>query len=442
MILLELSSPKDVYATIRTSRPYCQVFNLQKYLVLSSALQNDITPEILPDALLACTASQVSSPLVRKLDLEAAKGRLGGRSRRIEESEEYREIRRHRVSDYLAQNNRETAMVNDLRHSDLLIPLCKLSFIVDDFVGNFAKQALTQLSEYMQLKHKGNPTKDGTSPMPISKDERSRLQRALFRFEEFRRLFGGPDPVWNAMWPTDVADEHLKFLARYSPWEQVELWSVFDYLVSQMIKIVNDMEDVIFKTFQEAALRDRNGPLESLSSGGDLGVIGLSMFEDKRPQARQIRFMVELGLPFINTISNMNIPDRLATMAKFAGRKIQPTLGDIIYNSPMRYNGPEDPLGVPRDGSLWRVGNMKRRHDSLRQTGYVFWDETRLKAAGVLDLSRKDIDQDEDRASSPGLSLDERIEEFMVKDGVLDYLMSSSISSVAAALRLVDGIEY
>lgn len=54
MILLQLSSPTDVYSTIRASALCYRIFVAEKSLVLAGAIHRAIPLEILPDALAAC----------------------------------------------------------------------------------------------------------------------------------------------------------------------------------------------------------------------------------------------------------------------------------------------------------------------------------------------------------------------------------------------------
>lgn len=59
--LLQLSSPKDVCCTIRTSLYCCQILRNHKPLIFATVVQRVFASLVLPDAVLAYNASLVSS---------------------------------------------------------------------------------------------------------------------------------------------------------------------------------------------------------------------------------------------------------------------------------------------------------------------------------------------------------------------------------------------
>lgn len=56
--MLNTSSPRDLYSTISSFKPFSQVFLTHKSLILSIVVQLAIPAEGLPDALAACNASK------------------------------------------------------------------------------------------------------------------------------------------------------------------------------------------------------------------------------------------------------------------------------------------------------------------------------------------------------------------------------------------------
>jgi len=60
MTLLQLSSPRDVYCTICTSLYCCQILRNHKHFIFATVVQRVFASLVLPDAVLAYSASLVS----------------------------------------------------------------------------------------------------------------------------------------------------------------------------------------------------------------------------------------------------------------------------------------------------------------------------------------------------------------------------------------------
>ena len=69
-ILLNANTPDDLQALIRASPRLCQVYLLNKEIILSAVARRQFHPAVISDALFIATISQLNHPLSRDTVLE------------------------------------------------------------------------------------------------------------------------------------------------------------------------------------------------------------------------------------------------------------------------------------------------------------------------------------------------------------------------------------
>ena len=404
MILQHLSTPKDLHSTIRASPVYLAVFRNNKPRILAIIIRRSFSP-ILRDAVLALCASPASTTTIRP---------------------SLAHLKYHKQEEM-------NAILLDPAVS---IPLCRLWRIVSCFVDSYCQGPLARLQNCTQ---RWNQKSEDRPLRTLSDDERHRLQRAFVRFETYRRRFGGPDrSVWRDTRPSQtteqnaITEQHRTFVGRFSAWELEELHSVYDYLVSMVEDTVDGLESRLFADLQTASKEDDEN-LGAYTEQYDLDLIGLSMFQQDAKQSNQIAYMVELGLPFLQRMREMNMNDRMATVASFAGKNRNPSLGHVLQDVPgltMHSNkeaaaASEDPINRANVGWLWRQPAWQDSGVSqsygLRSLGYAFWDEERLVEAGLLGLGS--LPKRTARDANP--SVERRLQGVRIREGALCKLQPS-----------------
>lgn len=184
MIMLKLSSPRDLYSTIRSFRYCYQVFLTHKSLVLSTVIQLSIPPEVLPDALAACDASRIAS-LISQLNKLDRSTRTSKREFRAFEGS----MRKNAMEFLRSYRLRRQRSVDDLSTT---IRLCRLWAINEFLVTRYSEQAFKNMHHYLRAQESrksGGCIGGVRATAALSETEHSRLQRAFFRFETYRKLF-------------------------------------------------------------------------------------------------------------------------------------------------------------------------------------------------------------------------------------------------------------
>ena len=436
-IINQLSSLKDLYALIRASTLFYSTFLSTKSSILSHVLQKAIHPDVLLDALTAARASEIV-----KLN----------RSRPHSEDDD--ELIRQGTIEFLNEykgrlDENQPAKLHD---QALLIPLCRLCSRVDFFITDFTSKALDSLQKPLPLSYSLNPCKSSSeldslnTLASLSTTERGRLQRALFRFEIYRKVFHiaeeprGLDPLFSENEQADT------FLPLFTPWEIEEFACVNQYLVNRLESVFDELEDNFVNAVLKAAALDysskkSNHSNSAHSSASNIRTKGPGISQDdwfvddptpcnllsrdssyvgmetldwfslnffgkhqkKFHHGTHITALVHRGLPFLKCYLELDTQARTdLTLSTFTPHT-RPSLHGILqeYHNDLQqsdrraeterhFNG--DSLKFSNYGWLWaneqsaRTGNygLACRFD-LMNRGYVFWDRGRLQASGILD---------------------------------------------------------
>ncbi|MCJ1415550.1 hypothetical protein MMC32_001882 [Xylographa parallela] len=451
-ILQQLSSPTDLYKLICASPVYYQVFTRYKLLVLTAVVQNAIPQEVLPDALAACDASGAALRAIEAtlpygiIMGDVAWGEIGA-------------IIRDFMENYL---RRDSLYSHRSRGLPLMVSLCRLWASVDFFISGYKQEAFKQIRQRLlesnpcQKLYDDNVSDEGTE---LSKIELCRLQRAFFRFEIYRRLFPFRKCLHLAF---GACFQALWFMSKFRDWEQEEFACVYDYLIVYTQDVFDKLEDEFVKTVEAGAqaAKEASEPVtggECLNSSR-LELLGLSHFtaSTKRLSHEQhILLTIAYGLPYLKKLDVIDHSMRLALLTSYGKEQLLPPLIDVFRQSP-RAGGersesiwPSLTTAFVDTSSNWNMGwiwaraaqevnyHKYRPEDcSIISMGYVFWDVSRLRAMGVLDVSRQSLKQTPRRARRELPSAEERLGAVQVSDYLLDFLKNKY-----APFFLADGEE-
>jgi len=418
MVMVHLSSPRDVYSMIRASLLFHQIFLTYKSKILSSVIQQAIPPEVLPDALAACDASRIESLTSHcsKLDRSTRTS--------IRENRKLHVSMRQQAMEFLRNYRRRTQQrVDDLSTT---LRLCRLWTITECFVTRYSEQAFKNTRRHLSRQRSRNPgdCAEGQSPTgALSKAEHSRLQRAFFRFEIFRKIFtpGIEDrhrysPIMNKR------EQSLLLQVLLRPWELEELACVHEYLVKEMEYSFDELEGIFVENIMKAAkdgeeLLLSSGPVDSgyalYTKYTGLGILdwhGLGMFEGTCGVSchdEEIKSMVARGLPFLRRYLRLGSKERMAVMTFYSmgDSSLEEVLDGATYypdNQRATAKPTESSDSLRNSTMIWSWARQSKSQVSyrfcapeetaLRSLGYIFWDKIRLQAAGILDHPRDELE--------------------------------------------------
>jgi hypothetical protein len=439
MVMLQLSTPKDLYLTIYASLPCYRTFLTHKSLILSTVIQRAIPPEVIPDALAACDASEVATLVAQsaKLDRSTVESQWQGQTfdaSVLMAAEDF--VRTYPLR--LKEPHPRTLTLS------MSVCLCRLWAITDFFLLRYSERALRTLCTYLE---KWQTPMCSVCVDPswshekgLSNTERGRLQRAFFRFETYRKLFApGLNDSRLSRQMAKTSLPHLYF-EMFSSWQREEIACVHDYLLEEMECQFDELEDTFVESLQKAALEDekprsgscegRSGEDETSSPSLDssetdstsntkftslnmLDWYGFDMFTKSDKPANhsyQIKLMVALGLPFVKRFFALETKDRMAVAGSYTMDRYRPSLDEIIDSSLFA----PDPDGsspatetaihidtlkdstvgwswIRKSSSRIRYRCCKPLDIALRGMGYIFWDQERLQEAGILDRPKDDM---------------------------------------------------
>ncbi|MCJ1284940.1 hypothetical protein MMC26_004277 [Xylographa opegraphella] len=438
-LVKKINSPADLYRLISASPVSYQVFTDHKVSVLAAVVQNAIPREVLSDALAACDASavrKVSSGLPRNSeeDLNASATNLSSIISRF-------------VDDY---QRRDYVDPKRLRDPSLLTSLCRLWATVDFFISGYKNEAMRQIHERLLNSGHSLPSCDERSEQmqELSKPELCRLQRAFFRYEIYRKLFTSFSEPYERG-PVLSADAQARlFLCKFPDWEQEELACVFDYLMVHAQDCFDKLEDDFVETVHEGANSAKD--FETLGKEEYIDTVHINIAHFMKWQKSYdhrdlLLWIVGLGLPYLKKIDELNQAGRLNLIAPFAGSfLIVRTTIDVVkvFRQSPRAGGERSETLWPDANSPftesitgWNMGWVWARASgpvhyytyrpqdcTIVSMGYVFWDESRLRDMGVLNISRHSLKETPRRSRKDMPSVEERLKGVPISEYLLEHL--------------------
>ena len=397
LILLQISTLKDLQSLIHASAHFYAAFRLSKAEVLSAVLRRIIHPSAISDALSAVTAERF----------------------------EHERIDKEQITHFLDyfKTVHDVTRVIPLSKS---ISLCQLHESVDYFVQRCSKQWLSVLQDRSWALEPSLDLEDRSKPKPLSFIEEARLQRALYRFEFYCRIYQSLDALYSR--PVfDATNQSRDFLALFPHWQIEELACVRDYVYQQLRFIFDRVEDDFVKYIIAEDFEDVNVPqhynrfYHKPSSCVASGVSFDDYFSPDRfdnydyffgdaEKSRQLVYMeyiMSRGLPFLHRLLEADSQTRnklvlanTKSAKEFLSDALEkPSTEDdgfnlqecIDFSSGVKLAFDGDGTGERNEAWLWsndfRPWPMFYEHDKkhLRRWGYVFWDSSRLRVSGILD---------------------------------------------------------
>ncbi|KAL8643793.1 MAG: hypothetical protein Q9226_008117, partial [Calogaya cf. arnoldii] len=366
-IMCNISSRSTLVSLLRASPRFYQVFRDRREYLLTQLAFNHFHPDIIDDVWALAKALQMPRPI--------------------------------------DDNTRIYNFLNELRRGDdnclqpsmaltVTIPLCNMAGTIAWFVQDYHRSSLRLLgyiNRDMDLQHDPKVLHSD-----ISATEVGRLQRAFCRFESFCCLFGGSEFEEQLYIHGNYAN---RFLLAGLPDEVEEIACIREYVIRRLWGIFEAVEDDALEGLHSDAIREfgKAHQLDHWFSGRckhrhpqymeglmSQGLTSLKkIFESEGLERAQL------------VISASNERRHFLTHALEYPHKVLPGNDDDIYDDG-KFDGEDvfegDDVGNLSQGLLW-ANKTKVPKDyyrqplkGLRDWGYVFWDDRRLRASGVLDL--------------------------------------------------------
>ncbi|MCJ1243610.1 hypothetical protein MMC30_000807 [Trapelia coarctata] len=441
MVMLQLCIPRDVYSINRSSVAIHRTFLTHKRKILSTVIRRVISSEVLPDALAACDASRIAGLISHCNSLDWSTRTSIRENRKVEDSmiqqatdflRNYRQRRQHQVDD----------LSSTLR-------LCRLWTITECFVTRYSEQAFKNMHHYLK-RQKPRTSRDSLERLSptgaVSKAEYSRLQRAIFRFEIYRKLFTCGVESNSSYTPIMDQREQSRLLqVLFRPWELGELACVHEYLIKEMEYSFDELEGIFVENLKKAANEDEEilktlDPSDPVcacgtryTESGMLEWYGFGMFQEDDKSALhddQVKFMVACGLPFLRRYLRLGTKDRMSVTTSYSYSSYTPSLDEVLDGTiylpnrnrvtaaagPAAYADTTDNSSIIWSWARKSKSQVSYRYPNpeetaLRGLGYIFWDRARLQAADILDRPRDELELVlNHRDWSEMLTVEERLE--------------------------------
>lgn len=395
-ILLHLDSLDTLYALIRASPRFLQVFRLSRDTTLSTIVLGQFHPAVQPEAIAVAKLAHLQ-----------------------QQSQQDSQSKRDTAIEFCRTFHLQPHLWCDSSGiGPFVTQLCKLERIIRFFLGDYARNTLPIMDQLGQSQNLDilpvYPPYSQDFPPKLSFTETGRLQRAFCRIELYRRLFSrcsheSPNGLHTCLRdpPLESAEQATLFLRGLPPFQITEVGCVRDYLFRRLRGIFDDLENeavrtipvkaMTFKRYDEAA-RWRS-PLYVFTT------------QAQHQQSEHLEHLISLGLPYIKQIIQSNGDKQRdlflhyvysSVLCHFERNFLSKALQDLGQNPSFRdYNlsdrktdftpaCDEDGYSELPQGWLW--GHYQREpylvydtgHKGLRDLGYVFWDYDRLQDSGIL----------------------------------------------------------
>lgn len=449
-VMTQLDTPRDLWSFVLSSKRHHQVFRQSQKTILPPVVRTAMLENNIQDAIVACS---VLEALPRANTRPSASSTMGGS-----------------LPEIYGQAQLSSAELSmTLQDFDFVLRLCRLWWVTDNFIYRFEHAAMKfAVQNFHWVQKEGR--------RPITTLERSRLQRAFFRFETYRRLASisnkdaPPDLDVLEVWGDGHGRGHAAcFLDQFPPWDREALLAIQEYLVAFAKQLIrNTMEYTVQEISglaSEVVANKPDTPLvmhpaQRLSRFLDFNCINVFLHGRSRTQ-RRFQGFVGRGLPFLRWLTSLPPNVKLHAILRYSHScKSRFTLFEIVYDNCDRWDASDatrgwssriEKVACSNPGWTWAdnrnltVGesDLLRRYN-LRRSGYVFWDEERLRDEWRFPetyehelrlKSRKPHDDDTDWHRERHLTIWARFEDMKLpehifkstRDGIFARLMPDGI---------------
>lgn len=404
MILREVSDIECLAHLVMASPSFCRVFSDHRENILSRVVYLTYGAELWPDAVAAVRAEMLPQGSLTRVQ-------------RLDYVREY-----HRF-----QNETHYPPVD----IDTTKGLCRLYWTVRYHVKHFAERSISFLADCAKTPvYPGGPERSkGTAvTSALSAAEKTRLYRAFFRFQMYARFF------YNVT--TDKDEKRALFASKLLPWEVEEIASVYSYVTRRIQDKYDEAGDEYLDTlaierhlaaavggvgdpFEMERSRTHNSNLLRLAArqydarlAGDIArkpLVGSLEFSEPKTglyEARLKAYLVSSGLCHLRRLFESSGDERSCMVSAFDdfGSFQTPSLNKMIDYALTRRRllfipatildelPSNEPQTTEDSNSAWiwaHAGSTEKwgcgfYHD-LRDWGYVFWDDSRVRTAGIFE---------------------------------------------------------
>lgn len=395
-ILVHLDSLDTLYALIRASPRFLQVFLLNRESTLSKIALGQFHPAVQPEAIAVAKLAHLQH-----------------------QSQQDSQSKKHIATDLChtfpldIQSWSETINI-----ASVVTHLCNLERVVRFFLDDYVRSTLPILeqlgkSQDLEILPEYPPYNPASLPQ-LSSTELGRLQRAFCRVELYRRLFSRcshdfPGGIHNCLMdpPLESAEQATLFLKDLPPYQITEVGCIRDYLFRRLRGICDRLENEAVRTLPLKAMTFRRND-EAARWRSPLYVFTT---QAQHQQSEHLEHLISLGLPYLKHIIQSSGDDQrelflhyvyssvlchferdfLSNAIQGLGRN--PSFRDLpLSGKKEEFTPAYDENGYSEIPQGWLWGHYHQQpylvchtmHKGLRDWGYVFWDYDRLMNSGIL----------------------------------------------------------
>ena len=395
-ILLHLKSLETLYALIRASPRFLQVFRLNRETTLSTIALGQFHPAVQPEAI-----------AVAKLAHLQHQSQQDSQSKR-DTAVELCHTFPLQIQSWCEPNSLGPAVTH----------LCKLEKVIRFFLVDYVRNTLPILDQLGQSQDldilSDYPPNNHVLLPQLSSTETGRLQRAFCRMELYRRLFSrcSHDPPYDIHTclrdpPLEPAEQAALFLRDLPAFQITELGCIRDYLFRRLRGIFDELENEAVRTLPLKAMTFRRFD-EAARWRSPLYVFTT---QAQHEQSDHLEHLIALGLPYIRQIFESSGNEQRDLFLHyiygsvlfhfesdflskaFEGLGRNPSFRDYkLSDKKTEFTPACDENGYSELPQGWLWGHYQRQpylvcdraHKGLRDWGYVFWDYDRLQKSGIL----------------------------------------------------------
>lgn len=441
-IMLEATTPSQVFNLIKASPRLYHVFALNKQFILSTVARRQFHPAVLSEALTFAKIPQSRQSRQQRSRMSAMQSTM---QYTMQIAMLFCEINPSKIHDW-------QTTISPISES---VALCKLAGNLKFFIEDYTRNTLPIMR---LLGESPCPADDPSFSLEaeywpetpvlyseLSKTEIGRLQRAFCRFEIYRELFARCSTeldhdveVCPSEAAVSAAEQASLYLGKLPDYQIAEIHCIRDYLIRRLCGICTQLEDEAVETLSPETLTfDEDGDAET-----DQWSSGLFLFTEdgKSAQGDHFEHLISLGLPYIRRIFESTGDERRALFIRDTGHCLIRHLGaDDFLTQALECLG-RNPAWVDSRSSAktelpslleprpeielditpsWRWANTlgppiklsDGRFKGLRDWGYVFWDYDRLQTSGILerDSNQVMLNEFDESGVTRGSSVQERL---------------------------------